>query len=120
MSIIDSAAGLITDWDETPSEYTRALVELVSTYMGVQEEHRGDIELAIRDASQRIMEGSVYPGEKTLTVRELIRELQKFNPDQPIYVWSETDNIPITGVSLYETHAPEGKGNPLSIDMRED
>ena len=56
--------------------------------------------------------------KQVMTINDLIKALQKYDGQQPIYVWDDMagSNIPVTGVSLFYDNHPHSGDNPLSID----
>lgn len=56
-----------------------------------------------------------------MTINELIKELQKYDGDQEIFVWDDirSKNAPIKEVSLYLANKdiPQSEENPLSISF---
>lgn len=54
-----------------------------------------------------------------VTVTELIEALQRFDPDQEIFVWDGNDNIPLNKdfLSLFDSDDTQNKNNPLAINI---
>ena len=58
-----------------------------------------------------------------MTVWEVIDALNTVPPHArhlPLYIWDGESNLPVAGVSRFDSDAPYGPDNPLAVDVRED